>query len=57
VLKAMADPDVRQHMIAASMVPTSSPTPESFKNFVAAESAKWKTVVEQIKTAEKSKSH
>jgi tripartite-type tricarboxylate transporter receptor subunit TctC len=57
VLKAMADPDVRQHMIAASMVLTSSPTPESFKNFVAAESAKWKTVVEQIKTAEKSKSH
>ena len=57
VLKAMADPDVRQHMIAASMVPTSSPTPESFKNFVVAELAKWKTVVEQIKAAEKSKSH
>jgi tripartite-type tricarboxylate transporter receptor subunit TctC len=53
----MADPDVRQHMIAASMVPTSSPTPESFKNFVATESAKWKTVVEQIKATEKSKSH
>ena len=53
----MADPDVRQHMIAASMVPTSSPTPESFKHFVAAKSAKWNTVVEQITAAEKSKSH
>ena len=36
VLKAMADPEVRKHMIAASMVPTSSPTPESFKDFVVA---------------------
>jgi tripartite-type tricarboxylate transporter receptor subunit TctC len=53
VLKAMADPDVRKHMIAASMVPTSSPTPESFKDFVAAESAKWKKVVEQINGAGK----
>ena len=47
VLKAMADPDVRKHMVAASMVPTSSPTPESFKEFLAAESAKWKLVVKQ----------
>ncbi len=54
VLKAMADPEVRQHMIADSMVPTSSPTPENFKAFVTAESAKWKTVVEQIKAADKS---
>jgi tripartite-type tricarboxylate transporter receptor subunit TctC len=53
VLKAMADPEVRKHMIAASMVPTSSPTPESFKAFVIAESAKWKAVVEQIKAADK----
>jgi tripartite-type tricarboxylate transporter receptor subunit TctC len=53
VLKAMADSEVRKHMIAASMVPTSSPTPESFKAFVTAESAKWKTVVEQIKAADK----
>ena len=57
VLRAMADPEVRKHMIAASMVPTSSPTPQSFKDFVAAESAKWKQVVEQIKAVEKSKSH
>jgi len=53
LLKAMADPDVRKHMIAASMVPTSSPTPDSFKAFVADETAKWKTVVEQIKAADK----
>ena len=51
VLKAMADTEVRKHMIAASMVPTSSPTPESFKDFVATESAKWKQVVAQINAA------
>ena len=53
VLKAMSDPEVRKHMVAASMVPTSSPTPGSFKAFVAAESAKWKKVVEQIKAGGK----
>jgi tripartite-type tricarboxylate transporter receptor subunit TctC len=47
VLKAMADPDVRKHMIAASMTPSSSPTSENFKAFLADESAKWKKVVEQ----------
>lgn len=47
VLKAMADPEVRKHMIAASMVPSSSPTPENFKEFLASESAKWKLVVKQ----------
>jgi tripartite-type tricarboxylate transporter receptor subunit TctC len=53
VVKAMADPDVRMHMRNADMLPTSSPTPESFKKFLAAESAKWKQVVEQIKAASK----
>ncbi len=48
VLKAMADPKVRQHMLAASMLPTSSPTPEDFKKFLAANSATWKRVVAQI---------
>ncbi len=48
VVKAMADPGVRQHMIAASMLPTSSPTPESFKEFLAADTAKWKSVVKQM---------
>jgi tripartite-type tricarboxylate transporter receptor subunit TctC len=55
VVKAMADADVRQHMITASMLPTSSPTLESFREFLAAESAKWRRVVEQIKAAEKDK--
>ena len=48
VLKAMSDPDVRKHMIAASMVPSSSATPESFKQFLTAESTKWAAVVKQI---------
>jgi len=47
VLKAMADPKVREHMIAASMLPTSSPTTEDFKKFLAADTATWKRVVEQ----------
>jgi tripartite-type tricarboxylate transporter receptor subunit TctC len=53
VVKAMADPDVRMHMRNADMLPTSSPTLESFKEFLGAESAKWKQVVEQIKAASK----
>ena len=53
VVKAMADPDVQKHMIASSMLPTSSPTPENFKEFLTAESATWKRVVEQIKAAGK----
>lgn len=48
VVKAMADPEVRKHMIAASMLPTSSPTPESFKEFLASDTAKWKLVVQQM---------
>ncbi len=57
VIAAMADADVRKRMIAASMLPTSSPTPEDFRKFIAAESVKWKQVVEQIKAGEKSKNH
>ena len=53
VVKAMADPTVRAHMIAASMTPVSSPTPEGFKAFIATESAKWKGVVDKIKAGEK----
>jgi tripartite-type tricarboxylate transporter receptor subunit TctC len=53
VVKAMADPGVRAHMIAASMTPVSSATPEAFGKFVAAESAKWKGVVEKIKAENK----
>jgi len=53
VVQAMADQDVRAHMRNADMLPTSSPTPESFKQFLSAESAKWKQVVEQIGAAGK----
>ena len=53
VVQAMADPDVRQHMITANMLPTASPTPESFKEFLTAESAKWRLVVEQMNAAGK----
>ena len=53
VLKVMADPDVQRHMRTAGMLPTSSQTPESFKHFLAAESTKWREVVEHIKAAEK----
>jgi tripartite-type tricarboxylate transporter receptor subunit TctC len=53
VLKVMADPDVRKHMIAAAMLPTSSPSPEDFKTFLTGESEKWKAVVRQIQAAEK----
>ena len=51
VIAAMADADVRKRMIAASMLPTASPTPEDFKKFIAADSVKWATVVAQIKAA------
>ena len=53
VLKVMADPDVQRHMRTAGMLPTSSQTPESFKQFLAAESTKWREVVEHIKAAKK----
>lgn len=55
VLKAMADPEVQKHMRMAGMLPTSSPTPDSFKEFLAVESTKWKQVVEQIKAGERDK--
>jgi tripartite-type tricarboxylate transporter receptor subunit TctC len=53
VLKVMADPDIQRHMRTAGMLPTSSQTPESFKQFLAAESMKWREVVEHIRAAEK----
>ena len=49
----MADPDVQKHMLLAGMLPTSSPSPEAFKQFLTAESAKWKKVVDQITAAGK----
>ncbi len=51
VLKAMADPDVRQHMTTAAMIPSASASPEAFKKFLADESVRWAQVVQQIKAA------
>jgi tripartite-type tricarboxylate transporter receptor subunit TctC len=53
VVKAMSDPAIRQHMIAASMTPSSSATPAEFGKFVAAESTKWAGVVQKIKAESK----
>lgn len=51
--KAMADPDVRKHMITAGMLPTASASPAEFKEFLAGESEKWKQVLAQINGAGK----
>jgi tripartite-type tricarboxylate transporter receptor subunit TctC len=48
LVHAMADPNVRELMIQDGMLPTSSKSPEEFKAFLAAESAKWKRVVKEI---------
>jgi len=54
VVKAMSDTDTRQRMTEAGIVPTSSPSPEEFKQFLAGEAAKWQGVVAQIKAEQKS---
>jgi tripartite-type tricarboxylate transporter receptor subunit TctC len=45
VLLAMADPNVQKLMNQGGMLPTTSQTPEEFKAYLAADSAKWKRVV------------
>lgn len=47
VIEAMKDPKTRQLMTDAGMLPTSSPSPQAFKTYLAAESAKWKRVVKE----------
>jgi tripartite-type tricarboxylate transporter receptor subunit TctC len=47
VVQAMADPKVRKLMIEGGMLPTTSQSPEAFKTYLAAESAKWKRVVKE----------
>jgi len=42
---------VRKQMEAAGMLATWSKTPEEFGSYLAAESAKWKKVVQQINAA------
>ncbi len=53
VLKAMADPDTRKHMSESGILLTTSPSPQSFKDFLAGEASKWKGVVDASKAAAK----
>lgn len=48
VVHALADANVRQHMIAAGMLPTPSKSPDDFKTYLSTESAKWAKVVKDI---------
>lgn len=48
VVKALADPTVRAHMATAGMLPSPSKSPEEFKAYITAETAKWDQVVKEI---------
>jgi tripartite-type tricarboxylate transporter receptor subunit TctC len=48
VVKALADTTVRAHMTTAGMLPSPSNSPDEFKTYIAAESAKWAKVVKDI---------
>lgn len=48
VVRALADPQVREHMIVAGLLPTPSKSPAEFKTYLSAESAKWTKVVKEI---------
>ena len=48
VVRALADPKVREHMIAAGMLPNPSPSPAEFKAYIAAETAKWGKFVQEV---------
>jgi tripartite-type tricarboxylate transporter receptor subunit TctC len=47
VIESMKDPKTRELMKGAGMLPTSSPSPEQFKTYLAAEAEKWKRVVKE----------
>ncbi len=55
VVKAMADAETQKRMAEAGILTTTSASPEEFKKFLADEAAKWKSVVAQVKAAEKVK--
>ena len=46
MIETMKDERTRKLMTDAGMIPTSSQTPEAFKAFVSAETAKWKGVIQ-----------
>ena len=52
VVKAMAEPEAHKHLAEAGILPTSSPSPESFRDFLAAEAANWQRAVKDAKAAE-----
>lgn len=46
--RALADPKVREHMVAAGMLPNPSASPEEFTAYIAAETAKWSKIVQDV---------
>jgi tripartite-type tricarboxylate transporter receptor subunit TctC len=48
VVRALGDAKVREHMIAAGMLPNPSASPEEFRAYIAAEAAKWGRVVQDV---------
>ena len=48
IVRALADQKVREHMIAAGMLPNPSASPEEFKAYIATETAKWGRVVRDV---------
>jgi tripartite-type tricarboxylate transporter receptor subunit TctC len=50
VMQAMTDTNARKLMMDNGMLPTVSKTPDEFKKYLAAESEKWKRVVQHVGT-------
>ena len=48
IARALADQKVREHMIAAGMLPNPSASPEEFKAYIATETAKWGRVARDV---------
>jgi len=47
VIAAMEDPKVRERMVDAGMFPVTSRSPEEFKDYLAAEAAKWSRIIKE----------
>jgi tripartite-type tricarboxylate transporter receptor subunit TctC len=43
----MEDPKVRERMVDAGMFPVTSRSPEEFKDYLAAEAAKWSRIIKE----------
>jgi len=55
IVKANADPNVRKLMSEAGTLAVASDSPQSFKNYLAADRKKWAAVVERVKAEENGK--